>query len=130
MQHRVAGYGRRKSSCKFGVKSGCEEGVGCLTGAEELMFKRNMSSSNADSCSTNRKEVCRLKDDYLLLMEPQGQIKSISIAVVQAGGQYALEHSSNLLLDPFNADRHEHICQRNSSRSVENCRQEEKEGHV
>jgi hypothetical protein len=62
--------------------------------------------------------------DYLLLMEPQGQIKSISIAVVQAGGKDALEHSSNLLLDPFNADRHEHICQRNSSRSVENCRQE------
>ena len=54
----------------------------------------------------------------------------ISIAVVQAGGQDDLEHSSTLLLDPFNADRYEHLYQRNSSRSVENCRQEEKEGHV
>lgn len=51
MQRRVAGYGRRKSSCKFGVKSGCEKGVGCLTEAEELIFKRNISSSNADSAA-------------------------------------------------------------------------------
>jgi hypothetical protein len=36
MQRGVAGYGRRKNGCKFGVKSGSEEGVGCLLGGEEF----------------------------------------------------------------------------------------------